>query len=83
MTIIIPTLTDFWLWLCKVSYRKLVRKGLKQPPVGIPGMRDPDSVCEAYSPRYKNEGEWDGCKTDGHYLCKNCALIDEEKLEEK
>jgi hypothetical protein len=70
---------NFWLWLCRFAYKRLTYK-LDREPVGIPARRDPDSVCEAYSPRKRNEGEWNGCQTDGHYLCKECALIDEEKL---
>lgn len=83
MRIYIPTMEDFWLWLCRFSYRHLKPKNvMKKEPTGIPGRRDPDSLCSAYSPRISIKGEWNGCQTDGHYLCRECALIDEDKLKE-
>lgn len=37
--------------------------------VGMPGVRDPEHPCEAFSP-----GKPGGtCLTDGHYLCDECA----------
>ncbi len=37
--------------------------------VGAPGVRDPDSECDAFDP-----GEPAGdCQTDGHYLCGECV----------
>jgi hypothetical protein len=83
MYIKIPPPSSFWLWLCRFAYKRLKpRNRLSKEPTGIPGRRDPDSLCDAYSPRDQNDGEWNGCQTDGHYLCKECALIDEDKLQE-
>lgn len=45
-------------------------------PVGVPGNRDPNAICEYYYPfskRPKNTHEmYCNCETDGHYLCKGC-----------
>lgn len=81
MIIRIPSPNDFWLWLCRYSYKQMTTGIVfNKEPAGIPGRRDPDSLCDAYAPRAKNKGEWDGCQTDGHYLCRECALMDEDKL---
>jgi hypothetical protein len=41
-------------------------------PVGIKGIRDPDSPCDAYAPDAKPISP--DCETDGHYLCSGCGL---------
>lgn len=72
----------FWVWVIRAvyrfSYRRLVPTG-GRVPVGIPGMRDPESKCEWYSPtgrrhsiRGQMQGGWFECAGDGHYLCKEC-----------
>ncbi len=70
----INTKTKFWLWLCRLAYRKM-KISQNKLPVGIPGMRDPDNKCEAYTPRKKPISEPSAiCETDGHYLCIECAF---------
>lgn len=38
--------------------------------VGMPGVRDPDNVCEGFDPGTPAGTE---CMTDGHYLCDECT----------
>lgn len=44
-------------------------------PDGVPGIRDIEAICPAYSPRKRLPGDWSDCEGDGHYLCKGCALL--------
>lgn len=46
--------------------------------IGDPGVRDPDSPCEAYDPGKPTLQTISDCESDGHYLCKGCALFKEE-----
>lgn len=43
-------------------------------PTGIPGHRDPENVCTAFSPRPREVGDMATCDSDGHYLCDECCL---------
>ena len=51
--------------------------------LGMPGVRDPEAPCEAFSPvgvafQQVKESELTGhgdCETDGHYMCTECTLI--------
>ncbi len=74
----------FWLWLCRYAYRRLPPPDSPGEPVGIPGRRDPDALCDTYTPktrRYPLVG-WAGCHGDGHYLCRqDCALYHDEVAE--
>jgi hypothetical protein len=81
ITIKIPTMNEFWLWLCRFSYKRIAGP-TRKPPVGIPGMRDPNSPCEAFTPRQKYNDDWSDCQTDGHYLCRECALIRQDIYQE-
>jgi hypothetical protein len=71
---------SFWKWLMLFAYRRYA-KSMKQKPVGIPGNRDPENICECYEPRKKKPGDWDDCQSDGHYLCKECCHLFEESVE--
>jgi hypothetical protein len=65
---------NFWLWLCRYSYRRM-KVSIEKLPVGIPGMRDPDNTCAGYTPRKRLLLDVAAdCETDGHYLCKECAF---------
>lgn len=65
---------NFWLWLCRFSYKKM-NIVVDKLPIGIPGMRDPDNRCAGYAPRKRIFGDANNdCMTDGHYLCKECAF---------
>ena len=64
-----------FVWIIHALYRRLDRKLIM--PVGLPGQRDPDNVCEFYSPR-NPIGQASGCISDGHYLCKGCHWLDME-----
>lgn len=55
-----------WAWKKQAS-------PVRQMPAGIPGNRDPEAICESYDPRPRRDGDWDGCATDGHYLCAGCC----------
>jgi hypothetical protein len=64
----------FWVWLCRFAYRR-IKVGMHKKPIGLPGNRDPENICEAYSPRRPLKSDFGAdCETDGHYLCKECAL---------
>lgn len=77
----IPTARDFWRCLARFAYRRWASvEGMK--PVGIPGNRDPQHPCEAYSPRPQMDGDWGDCQTDGHYLCQECCHRAEPEREE-
>lgn len=66
---------NFWLWLCRFSYKRM-RIAVDKLPVGIPGMRDPDHKCAGYAPRKRMAGDASNeCESDGHYLCKECAFL--------
>jgi hypothetical protein len=41
--------------------------------IGVPGVRDPDGVCEGFDGRgYDGRGQ---CLSDGHYLCAECSEL--------
>lgn len=67
--------TTFWRLLALFAYRRWA--ALCPPdarkPHGVPGNRDPSHPCTAYAPRPRQAGDWGGCMTDGHYLCRECA----------
>lgn len=74
----------FWLWLCRFAFRRLKQRvGYRELPTGVPFLRDVDNVCYVYSPRERLPGDWADCQGDGHYLCRECALLrcDEEQEE--
>ena len=73
----------FWRWLALFAYRRwAIAEGRK--PVGIPGNRDPQAPCESYAPRKRKFGDWSGCMTDGHYLCRGCAhRVEESERQEQ
>ena len=48
----------------------------RRKPVGVPGNRDPEMPCASYSPRPHQLGDWNDCKGDGHYECRNCCHLD-------
>jgi len=53
-------------------------------PVGIPGNRDPDSICTQYDPFQDYKPVIKHCLGDGHYLCSFCRYLgsDEELQDE-
>ncbi len=54
--------------------------------MGMDGVRDPDAPCNLYESRYaKGEPrDYDGsCRTDGHYLCRECPHMGEEAAIER
>lgn len=75
ITIRIPTATEFWAGLARLAYRRWAARmpADAKKPVGVPGNRDPEHPCTAYSPRPKRAGDWGNCGTDGHYLCDECC----------
>lgn len=65
--------TRFWRWLCLYGFRHWTTTN-RGRPVGIPGERDPQFPCTAYTPRPRQVGEDAHCDhPDGHYLCSGCA----------
>ncbi len=60
-----------------VQWDNLVRFVNGRPLVpGTPGVRDPDSPCDAFDGRhYDGTGD---CMSDGHYLCVECSLLSPE-----
>jgi len=41
--------------------------------LGVPGVRDPDGVCEGFDGEgYNGRGT---CLSDGHYLCVECSEL--------
>lgn len=73
ITITIPDREWFWRKLMLFSYRKLATP-ITVLPTGIPGNRDPENVCTAFSPRKRGPGDVGECESDGHYLCDECCL---------
>ena len=69
-----------WKAVALFAYRQWVVPG-RPLPLGIPGNRDPDHLCEAYDPRPRHPGDFAECATDGHYLCAGCALRKPEEEE--
>ena len=61
-----------WLKVIRFSYRRIA--GPDGEPDGVPGRRDPDALCHGYSPRKRQNGDWD-CEGDGHYLCFECCHL--------
>lgn len=51
--------------------KKLFRTESK-PYWGLPGFRDPDSICRLFEPRERKPGD-ETCHGDGHALCGDCA----------
>jgi hypothetical protein len=70
----------FWVWLCRLAYRRAVKRG--PVPSGLPGHRDPDATCRAYFPVKAPSGDGP-CESDGHYLCSGCEWITAERLAER
>lgn len=60
-------------WICRWSFKQ-VAKPLSKAPMGIPFIRDPENPCENFMPMKRANNAWADCETDGHYLCKECAL---------
>lgn len=54
---------------------EVLRRFVNSEPgfVGVPGVRDPDHVCEIFDGRHYN-GRGD-CMSDGHYLCVECSEL--------
>jgi hypothetical protein len=68
-----------WKFIALFAYRRWARRDpdtLK--PTGVPGNRDPEQPCTAYSPRPYELGDWNDCESDGHYLCRECAHLTRE-----
>ena len=63
---------SIWLFICRFSYKQLKKE--YKLPVGLPGHRDPNAICESYTPC--KESDYDEmkaeCETDGHYKCGDC-----------
>lgn len=82
ITIKIPTAIDFWHAVAKFAYRRYIRRsednGVR--PVGIPGNRDPQNPCTAFVPS-RASGFRRDCEGDGHYLCRECALLRRDEPE--
>jgi hypothetical protein len=72
----------FWVWLCRLAYRRATTGPSRKEPVGLPRRRDPENRCEAYEPRACEPGDWRDCDTDGHYLCEECCHRAPESEEE-
>jgi hypothetical protein len=55
-----------------LAWEVLRRAVNSEPPlVGTAGVRDPESVCEAFDGEgYDGRGR---CMSDGHYLCTECS----------
>lgn len=65
--------TRFWRWLCLYAYRHW-RNAYRGEPVGVPGIRDPLAICQAYRPKPLEPGMQPICQhPDGHYLCEQCS----------
>lgn len=65
----------FWLWLCRFAYRRLrLAVAYKDLPDGVPGVRSVSDPCDSYAPRAPQPADFRDCMTDGHYLCRQCAL---------
>uniref|UniRef100_A0A6M3J664 Uncharacterized protein n=1 Tax=viral metagenome TaxID=1070528 RepID=A0A6M3J664_9ZZZZ len=63
----------FWVWLMRYAWRRARAANGNQIPDGVPGVRSVADPCDAYEPRNKRKGGWQGyCGTDGHYLCAEC-----------
>ena len=44
---------------------------------GRAGDRDPDAICDDFTPVPSGEAVGDGrCSTDGHYLCRECEHVE-------
>ena len=61
----------FWLWLMRLAYRRVVV--VTQVPDGIPTVRSIEAPCPGYAPKKACPEDWQGCETDGHYLCEDCC----------
>jgi hypothetical protein len=57
-----------------LAWEVLRRAVNSEPPlVGTVGVRDPESVCEAFDGEgYDGRGR---CMSDGHYLCTECSEL--------
>lgn len=73
ITLNIPTIRDFWKAISLFAYRRWAIPS-KEIPMGVPGIRDPNNLCNAFTPIPRNfKGDyWDTCNTDGHYMCDEC-----------
>jgi len=60
------------MWLIRRLWRSLPPAVRKQPPDGVPCIRDAGARCTGYEPRKRVPGDWE-CSGDGHYLCEECA----------
>lgn len=71
-----------WLALARFCWRRLKAVSPDgKVPDGVPGIRDADCRCPAYSPSRPIRKDWFGCHGDGHYLCPECchyAPVEEE-----
>ena len=75
-----PSLVQrFWAAVCRYAYRHAYKRG--PVPTGLPGHRDPESICDQYFPVKQPSGKGP-CQSDGHYLCAGCEWIDRERIEE-
>lgn len=81
MTVVIST-EGFWRALARFAWRRLTKPGGRIPD-GVPGIRDPEARCNAYSPRKRTNQDWE-CPGDGHYLCKeDCAFYSPDEGNEE
>ena len=64
----------FWAAVCRYAFRRAYRTP-RIAPTGLPGHRDPGSVCASFWP-VKTPSGTGQCQTDGHYLCRECEWMD-------
>ena len=74
-----PLLSRFWLAVSRFAYRR-IRASVEYEdlPDGVPNVRDVLNPCFVYSPRKREPQDWSDCQGDGHYLCRECALLSRE-----
>lgn len=59
------TALERWAWLtAEVNGRTAI---------GMPGVRDPESPCELFTPGEPSSTS--GCDSDGHYICEECLHL--------
>jgi hypothetical protein len=56
---------DRWSWLVAELNGRVV--------IGMPGVRDPEHVCEEFDPG--SPDEHGSCDSDGHYMCYECKHL--------
>ena len=60
-----PSVEERWSWLvAEVNGRGVV---------GMPGVRDPENICDEFYPGEPQENN--SCDGDGHYMCSECSKL--------